>query len=120
MDKIAVGDVENVPDAAPLVWWHALAVAYSSAWLTENRPAIRSGFPRIPLPADAVQLQGSAVLGREVAALLGRDLTMEEAEYVTQMARRIAALLLLWEKLDENYRRCRDRPFLWRSSVGPV
>lgn len=36
--------------------------------------------------------------------LLGRDMTIEEIEYVTEMARRVAAILLLSEKLDENYR----------------
>jgi hypothetical protein len=37
--------------------------------------------------------------------LLGRDLTADEARYVTEMARRIAALLLLEPALDENYAR---------------
>lgn len=37
--------------------------------------------------------------------LLCRPLTIEEARYVTEMARRIAALVLLEPELDENYRR---------------
>ena len=36
-------------------------------------------------------------------ALLGRGLRVEEAEYVTQMLRRIAALVLMREELDANY-----------------
>lgn len=36
-------------------------------------------------------------------AILGRGLTMEEAEYVTEMVRRIAALILLRDELDANY-----------------
>ncbi|MBL8230783.1 MAG: N-6 DNA methylase [Bryobacterales bacterium] len=35
--------------------------------------------------------------------LLGRSLTVEEARYVTEMARRLAAIMLLGPKLDENY-----------------
>ena len=37
--------------------------------------------------------------------LLGRDLTVDEARYVTEMARRIAAILLLEPALDANYER---------------
>ncbi len=36
--------------------------------------------------------------------LLGRALTAEEIRYVTEMARRIAAILLLQSALDANYR----------------
>jgi hypothetical protein len=35
--------------------------------------------------------------------LLGRSLTVEEARYVTEMARRVAALILMGPSLDENY-----------------
>lgn len=45
--------------------------------------------------------------------LLGRDLTMEEAEYVTEMARRIAAILLMSNALDENYEACKSQPYAW-------
>jgi hypothetical protein len=38
-------------------------------------------------------------------ALLGRPLTSEEARYVTEMTRRLAALVLLQPALDANYRR---------------
>jgi len=37
--------------------------------------------------------------------LLGRDLKAEEARYVTEMARRIAALVLPEPALDANYER---------------
>ena len=36
--------------------------------------------------------------------MLGRPLRAEEARYVTEMARRIAAILLMQPALDENYR----------------
>jgi hypothetical protein len=45
--------------------------------------------------------------------LLGRDLTMEEAEYVTEMSRRIAAILLMTDALDENYRACKANTWTW-------
>jgi Type ISP C-terminal specificity domain len=52
------------------VWLHALAVAYSPAWLEENADAIRQGWPRVPLPASVDLLRASAALGAEVVALL--------------------------------------------------
>ncbi len=45
--------------------------------------------------------------------LLGRDLTMEEAEYVTEMARRIAAILLMSDALDANYAACKADACAW-------
>ena len=48
--------------------------------------------------------------------LLGRDLTMEEAEYVTEMARRIAAILLMSDALDQNYRSCKENAWAWPGS----
>jgi hypothetical protein len=38
---------------------------------------------------------------------------MEEAEYVTEMARRIAAILLTSDALDENYRACKENAWAW-------
>ncbi|HQJ98502.1 MAG TPA: DNA methyltransferase, partial [Thermoleophilia bacterium] len=46
-------------------------------------------------------------------ALLGRDLKPEEARYVTEMARRIAALVLLEPALDENYERVKADTYAW-------
>ena len=45
--------------------------------------------------------------------LLGRALTPEEAREVTNMARRIAGIILLQPKLDDNYRRVKDAAFDW-------
>ncbi len=47
--------------------------------------------------------------------LLGRAVTSEEARYVTEMARRIAALVLLGPALDENYAKVKDSAFDWQS-----
>jgi len=47
-------------------------------------------------------------------ALLGRGLKLEEAdEYVTEMARRIAALILLQEELDANYQAVKAEAWPW-------
>jgi hypothetical protein len=50
--------------------------------------------------------------------LLGRDLTPDEARYVTEMARRIAALLLLEPALDENYARVKAETYGWSDSAA--
>jgi hypothetical protein len=47
--------------------------------------------------------------------LLGRALTKEEVRYVQEMARRIAAILLLEPALDENYRNVKRNTFPWRT-----
>ncbi|TAM54403.1 MAG: DNA methyltransferase [Acidobacteria bacterium] len=50
--------------------------------------------------------------------LLGRDLKPEEARYFMEVARRIAAILLLSPALDANYLRVKDATFDWRSIRG--
>jgi hypothetical protein len=47
--------------------------------------------------------------------LLGRDLKPDEARYVSEMVRRIAALVLLQPRLDENYQRVKERTWEWKS-----
>jgi len=46
-------------------------------------------------------------------ALLGRDLKPDEARYVTEMTRRIAAILLLEPALDANYERVKADTYPW-------
>ena len=45
--------------------------------------------------------------------MLGRPLTKEEVRYVQEMARRIAAILLLEPELDENYRAVKASAYGW-------
>ena len=45
--------------------------------------------------------------------LLGRSLTPDEVRYVTEMARRLAALIALQPSLDDNYRRIIKSTFSW-------
>ena len=49
-------------------------------------------------------------------ALLGRDLKPDEARYVTEMTRRIAAILLLEPALDADYERVKAETYPWPGS----
>jgi hypothetical protein len=49
--------------------------------------------------------------------VLARPLNAEEARYVTEMARRIAAILLVQPALDENYRRAASNTYSWPSAA---
>jgi hypothetical protein len=49
-------------------------------------------------------------------SILGRAITPEEAREVMNMARRIAAIILLQPKLDENYRAIKESSFDWASA----
>ena len=70
------------------------------------------------LPAE--QGSGYAVIKKWLSyrekELLGRSLTVEEARFVTETARRISALMLLGPKLDENYSDTKRDPYTWTSS----
>jgi len=70
---LAVLGIAPSPDAARLVWHHALATLYTPAYLTENAGGLRQGWPRVPLPQDADSLRTSAALGAQLAALLDPD-----------------------------------------------
>ena len=48
--------------------------------------------------------------------LLGRSLTPDEAREVMNMARRIAAILLLEPALDENYQQVKSSTYAWPSA----
>ena len=48
--------------------------------------------------------------------ILGRGLTMDEAREVMNMARRIAAILVLQPMLDENYKIVKQSSYVWPSS----
>jgi hypothetical protein len=50
--------------------------------------------------------------------LLGRPLTLDEVRYVQEMARRIAAILLLEPALDANYESIKQHTFPWPTKGG--
>lgn len=62
--------VDTSRTSARLLWLHVLAIGYSPLYLKENGDAIRSDWPRVPLPTTAETLEGSATLGAQIAALL--------------------------------------------------
>jgi hypothetical protein len=53
-------------------------------------------------------------------SLLGRPLTADEVRYVQEMARRIAAILLLEPALDANYESIKANTFSWPPSPDPL
>jgi len=59
---------------------HCVAVLNTATYRTDNRLALRLDWPRIPLPASAERLAGSAALGRRVAALLDPETPAEGVE----------------------------------------
>ena len=70
---------------------------------------------RVPKAAWAYTIGGYQVIKKWLSyrerALLGRGLTVDEARYVTEMTRRLTALLALHPALDENYGRVISDPF---------
>lgn len=58
---------------AELVWFHALAIGYSSLYLRENADGIHDGWPRLPIPSLKADLLESAELGKMIANLLDLD-----------------------------------------------
>jgi len=51
--------------------------------------------------------------------VLGRSLTTDEARYVTEMARRLAAIVLLEPALDANYEHVKKNVFPWAEVAAP-
>jgi hypothetical protein len=67
----------------------------------------RAYWRNVPLRVWEYTLGGYQVIKKWLSyrekELLGRSLSVEEARYVTEIARRIAAILLLGPALDANY-----------------
>ena len=71
--SLGLPDPDTDQATAELIWYHALAIGYSPAYLAENADGIRQDWPRIPLPKAKDSLLASAALGRQVAALLDTE-----------------------------------------------
>jgi hypothetical protein len=69
----AVSFIKEISGAAEDLFYHSLSILHSGEYRTEHTGALRQGWPRVPLPADADALRRSAELGRRVAALLAYD-----------------------------------------------
>jgi len=70
---LGISDPDSDEALTTLIWYHALAITYSPAWLAENGSAIRENFPRVPLPDKRDILERSAVIGHKLADLLDPD-----------------------------------------------
>ncbi len=70
---LGLADPDSDAGIAGLLWMHALATGYSSAYLAENADGVRQDWPRVPLPATRKRLEASASLGLEVAGLLDSE-----------------------------------------------
>jgi hypothetical protein len=74
----------------------------------------------IPEPVWEYTIGGYQVIKKWLSyrekAILGRGLSMDEVEYVTEMARRIAALVLLQTELDANYASVKEDTWAWPAS----
>lgn len=77
LQSLGFSDIDESAEEASLIWFHTLAIGYSSEYLIENADGIRQDFPRIPLPARREDLIASAELGRRVAALLDTEKQVE-------------------------------------------
>ncbi len=71
----------------------------------------------VPKPVWDYTIGGYQVIKKWLSyrekAILGRGLTVEEAWYVSEMARRIAALILLQPELDANYEAVKADTYPW-------
>ena len=69
----------------------------------------------VPASVWEYTISGYAVIKKWLSyrekELLKRSLSVDEARYVTEMARRIAALMLLGPQLDESYRTVAKNPY---------
>jgi hypothetical protein len=81
-------------------------------WLND-----RACWRNIPLRVWEYTLGGYQVIKKWLSyrekKLLGRSLSVDEARYVTEMARRMAAILLLGPALDSGYRAAKANTFDW-------
>lgn len=73
LSRLGLPDPDAHQETAELIWMHALAIGYSPAYLSENADGIRQDWPRIPLSRAKASLLASALLGRQVAALLDTE-----------------------------------------------
>jgi Type ISP C-terminal specificity domain len=78
----------------------------------------RAYWKNVPARVWEYTLGGYQVLKKWLSyrekAILGRGLTIDEVAYLQQVARRIAALLLLGPELNENYCRVKANAYPWK------
>ncbi|MFL6210272.1 MAG: type ISP restriction/modification enzyme [Pyrinomonadaceae bacterium] len=65
--------LRSIESSEEQLFYHALSIISSPLFRLEHSGALRSDFPRVPLPATRELLAQSAALGRQVAALLDTE-----------------------------------------------
>jgi len=82
----------------------------------------RACWRHVPRPVWEYTIGGYQVIKKWLShrgkELLGRGLTPDEVRYVTEMARRLAALVALQPALDDNYRRITADTHPWSRRDG--
>ncbi|MGW1295908.1 type ISP restriction/modification enzyme [Streptomyces sp. NPDC002533] len=73
LQQLGVDDARTNKESATLIWLHALAIGFSPLYVEQNGEAVRSDWPRVPLPSTRESLSESAALGKRVATLLNLD-----------------------------------------------
>jgi len=63
LQQLGIDDAKSNKDSATLIWLHALAIGLSPLYVEQNGEAVRSDWPRIPLPDSEQALRESAALG---------------------------------------------------------
>ena len=70
---VGIDNAETSQESASLLWLHVLAMGFAPLYVEENDDAVRSNWPRVPLPGSEQTLRESAALGARLAALLDLD-----------------------------------------------
>ncbi|SOJ56960.1 hypothetical protein MSIMFB_04438 [Mycobacterium simulans] len=73
LQGLGIDDAQSNKESATLIWLHALAIGLSPLYVEQNGGAVRSDWPRIPLPQSDSLLRDSSTLGRRVAHVLNLD-----------------------------------------------
>jgi hypothetical protein len=63
LQQLGIHDAKTSKESATLIWLHALAIGLSPLYVEQNGEAVRSDWPRIPLPDSVQTLRESAALG---------------------------------------------------------
>ncbi|MEZ0051931.1 hypothetical protein ABIA30_002943 [Mycobacterium sp. MAA66] len=71
--RLGIEDAASNKESATLLWMHSVAIGTSPLYVEQNGEAVRSNWPRLPLPKSESLLRESASLGGRVAALLNPD-----------------------------------------------
>ena len=64
-------------DEVEPLFYHAIAILHAPEYRSENASALRQDWPRVPLASTTEQLEKSAQLGKEIAALLDPETPVE-------------------------------------------